>query len=169
MSFSDAELVVRVVTHDDRNAFAELVRRNQSDVRRLLRRMTGDDGLADDLAQETFVRAWRALPQFRGGARLSSWLYRIAYNTFLAQARKTVPEPVAPDTEVTMEPVLMRHDLTRALATLRPEERAALALTVSEQVTHEEAAQILDVPLGTLKTHVLRAKEKLRARLETRP
>jgi RNA polymerase sigma-70 factor (ECF subfamily) len=169
MSFSDAELIVRVVANDDRNAFAELVRRNQSDVRRLLRRMTGDDGLADDLAQETFVRAWRSLPQFRGGARLSSWLYRIAYNTFLAHARKTVPAPEAPDVEVTMDPVLMRHDLTKALAILRPEERAALALTVNEQVTHEEAAQILDVPLGTLKTHVLRAKEKLRARLEMRP
>jgi RNA polymerase sigma factor (sigma-70 family) len=165
VSLSDATLIVRVLEGDDRHAFAELVRRHQSDVRGLLRRMTGDPALADDLAQETFVRAWKALPQFRGGARFSSWLYRIGYNAFLAHARKNEVLPEAAPAVVTMEPVLMRHDLSRALAELRPEERAALALTLSQEVTHEEAAEILDWPLGTLKTHVLRAKEKLRIRL----
>ena len=67
-----------------------------------------------------------------------------------------------------MDHVLSRHDLLRAMAELRPDERAALAITYGQDVTHEEAAQILEVPLGTLKTNVLRAKEKLRGRLLTK-
>lgn len=166
MSPSDAALIVRVLQTDDRHAFAELVRRHQSAVRVLLRRLSGNAALADDLAQETFLSAYRSLNQFRGGASLSSWLYRIAYNAFVAHARKPVPLPDLPSASTAaMEDVLHRHDLSRALAELRPEERAALALTYGQDVTHEEAAEILKVPLGTLKTHVLRAKDKLRARL----
>jgi RNA polymerase sigma-70 factor (ECF subfamily) len=165
VALSDADLIVRVVADDDRHAFAELVRRHQSDVRGLLRRLSGDAATADDLAQETFLNAYRALPRFRGGARFGSWLYRIAYNAYLAQARKAVPAPEPSTAVASMDGVLQRHDLARALAELRPEERAALALTCTQEVTHEEAAEILDWPLGTLKTHVLRGKEKLRARL----
>ena len=170
MSPSDAELIVRVLQSDDRHAFAELVRRHQSDVRGLLRRLAGNAAQADDLAQETFIKAYRSLSQFRGGARFSSWLYRIAYNAFLAHARRSAPrlEVPAPPRDA-LEGVLARHDLARALAELRPEERAALALTYGEEVTHEEAAEILDCPLGTLKTHVSRAKDKLRIRLEASP
>lgn len=166
MSTSDTALVARVLASDDRHAFGELVRRHQSEVRGLLRRLTGDPAAADDLAQETFVRAYRALGQYRGGAKLSCWLYRIAYNAFVSQARRAptpaVYEPVA---VATMDHVLARHDLSRAMAELRPDERAALALTYGREVTHEEAAQILGCPLGTLKTNVLRAKDKLRTRL----
>ena len=161
---SDAELIVRVLADDDRHAFAEPIRRHQSDVRALLRRLAGDAALADDLAQETFLRAYRSLAQFRGGARFGSWLYRIATNAFLAQARRPVALPEEPG-PATMDGVLLRHDLTRALAELRPEERAAIALTYGQELTHEEAAELLEWPLGTLKTHVLRAKDKLRSRL----
>ncbi len=81
MAATDEELVARALAADDRRAFAEMVRRHQSAVRTLLRRLCrGDAALADDLAQETFVKAWRGLAGFRGGARLSTWLHRIAWN-----------------------------------------------------------------------------------------
>ena len=78
-----------MLSHDDRHAFTELVRRHQSSVRASLRRLcAGNDALADDLAQETFVLAWRKLASFRQEARFSTWLYRIATNCWLADARK---------------------------------------------------------------------------------
>src|SRR5512140_2451798 len=90
---TDAELIARVVVQDDRHAFAELVRRHQSPVRATLRRLTaGDHALADDLAQETFLLAYRNLKSFRQEARFSTWLYRIATNAFLADARKRKEE-----------------------------------------------------------------------------
>ena len=81
MSFSDADLIARVLLADDQNAFGELVRRYQSPLRAFLTRMTrGDSHLADDLAQETFIRAWKHLASFRGEARFSTWLFGIAVN-----------------------------------------------------------------------------------------
>jgi RNA polymerase sigma factor (sigma-70 family) len=172
MSLTDAELITRVLADDDRHAFATLVRRHQSSVRSLLRRLTaGDAARADDLAQEAFLRAYRGLASFRGGAKLSTWLYRIAYRVFLSDARARGPAATdhgtaAPDESTPMDRVALRHDLERAMAALRPEERAALALTYGQDTSHEEAAAILDCPVGTLKTYVLRAKEKLRLELD---
>ncbi len=168
MGPSDAELCARVVASDDRHAFAALVRRHQSAVRAVLRRLcAGDAALADDLSQETFVRAWRGLRGWRGGARFSTWLHRIAVNAWLSQARKA-PPPAVLDPGV-QEPadgrVEARRDLERAFAFLRPEERIALALAYAQDLTHEEAAEAAGWPVGTLKTHLLRGKEKLRQRL----
>ena len=88
MTDSDASLVVRVVADDDRSAFEMLVRRHQSKLRNFLRRLTGNDAArADDLAQETFLKAYRSIRTYRGTAAFSSWLYRIAYNTFLNDER----------------------------------------------------------------------------------
>ena len=90
---TDAQLIARVVVHDDRHAFSELVRRHQSAVRATLRRLTaGNHALADDLAQETFMLAYRNLKSFRQEAQFSTWLYRIATNAFLADARKRKEE-----------------------------------------------------------------------------
>src|SRR5499427_5875066 len=90
---TDAQLIARVVVHDDRNAFSELVRRHQSAVRTTLRRMTaGNHALADDLAQETFMLAYRNIKSFRQEAQFSTWMYRIATNAFLADARKRKEE-----------------------------------------------------------------------------
>jgi RNA polymerase sigma factor (sigma-70 family) len=165
MAADDAELVARVLAGDDRRAFAELVLRHQSMVRGMLRRLaSGDAALADDLAQETFLRAYRSLRNWRGGARLSTWLCAIAYNAWVSQARKA-PQPVPPEPEPARpagDLAIDRHDLGRALARLRGEEREALALAYGQELTHEEAAEILHCPVGTLKTHVLRGKEKLR-------
>lgn len=175
---SDAELISRVLVSDDRRAFGELVARHQSAVRSLLRRLTGGDvAQADDLAQETFLRAYRGLRGYRGGAKFSSWLYRIACNLFFSRDRgsRDVPlEPVALEEagsppSLPSDTLLERYDLERALASLKPRERAALVLTYANELTHEEAAVILDCPLGTLKTHVARAKEKLRRQLEEVP
>jgi RNA polymerase sigma-70 factor (ECF subfamily) len=165
MEASDTELVARVLAEDDRRAFAELVRRHQSSVRGLLRRLAaGDAALADDLAQQVFVTAWRKLSTWRGGAKLSTWLYRIAWNAWASQARRAPPvEPPPPDPVRSTEQAVLDHrDLTRALATLRPEERTALAVTYGQELTHQEAADLLGCPIGTLKTNVLRGKEKLR-------
>jgi len=165
MPLSDSDLLVRVLADDDRGAFAELGRRHQADVRGLLRRLaSGDAARADDLAQETFLRAYRSLRSFRAEARFSSWLYRIAYNVYLSDARRRTEEPVAetqPDEAAPGDPG-SRYDLERAMSQLRPEERAALALTFGQGLPHEEAAAILDCPLGTLKTHVSRGKARLR-------
>jgi RNA polymerase sigma-70 factor (ECF subfamily) len=168
MGPSDTERVARVLLDDDRRAFAELVRRHQSAVRGLLRRLcAGDAAQADDLAQETFLRAYRALGSWRGGGRLSTWLYRIAWNGWASQARRAAA-PVPPEPEPARDladAAIDRHDLERALGALRAEERAALALAYGQDVSHEEAAAILECPLGTLKTNILRGKEKLRRML----
>jgi RNA polymerase sigma-70 factor (ECF subfamily) len=167
MGPSDPELIARVLTADDRHAFGVLVRRHQSSVRGLLRRLTvGDDALSDDLAQETFVRAYRGLSGYSGRAQFSSWLFRVAYNVFLSQRRRLEPPAqVVPEAALSLSKVDARHDLVRAWEVLRPEEQAALALTYGQEMTHEEAADVLEWPLGTLKTHVARGKERLRTEL----
>src|SRR5438067_11189017 len=86
---SDAQLIARCIVGDDRHAFAELVKRHQSSIRACLRKLTsGNAALSDDLAQETFIQAWRNLKSFRQEARFSTWLYRIATNCWLMHARK---------------------------------------------------------------------------------
>ncbi len=173
--FSDADLITRVVLHDDRNAFAELVRRHQSTVRASLRKLTrGDEGLADDLAQETFLLAYRNLAKFRFDARFSTWLYRIAYNTFISDTRKMkevlhdtdenqvdIPDDHAP----LAESANLRLDLDRAMACLNEAERAVIVQCYYNDLSHDEAAQVLGMPLGTVKTHVLKAKEKMKPRM----
>jgi len=176
---SNAALIARVVVSDDRHAFGELVRRHQSAVRATLRKLTGGNvALADDLAQETFLLAYRNLKSFRQEARFSTWLYRIAYNAFLANARKSkevqLPEDMDADD---FEPASNEHpaggersstlsiDLERAMTVLSEAERAAIVQCYHNDLTHEEAAVVLGCPVGTVKTNILRAKEKLRARL----
>jgi len=173
-SVTDAELILSVLERDDRRAFAELVNRHQSRVRTVLRRLTkGDFALADDLAQETFVLAWKNLRHFRFEARFSTWIYRIAFNAWQSEARKKhevlLDDPdavqIADDSRAELPDAASRIDLERAMATLSDGERAAIAACYYGDLSHEEAAQALGIPLGTVKTHVLRAKAKLRARL----
>ena len=174
---SDAALIARVVVSDDRHAFGELVRRHQSVVRATLRRLTsGNSALADDLAQETFMLAYRNLKSFRQEARFSTWLYRIAYNAFLANARKMkelpmpedgddLPPPGAAPSDEVGHSATLAIDLERAMKVLSDAERAAIVQCYHNDLTHEEAAEVLGCPVGTVKTHILRAKEKLKARL----
>jgi len=172
---SDAELILAVLEREDRRAFGLLVERHQSQVRTVLRRMTrGDVALADDLAQEVFVLAWRNLGKFRFEAKFSTWLYRIAFNTWQSEARKKHevlldPEEGSPaeslEMATEMPDVVARVDLERAMAVLSDGERAAITACFYADLSHEEAAEALGLPLGTVKTHILRARAKLKARL----
>ena len=172
---SDADLILAIIERDDRGAFAEIVRRHQSQVRTVLRRLTkGDVALADDLAQETFILAWRNLRHFRFEARFSTWVYRIAFNAWQSDARKRREVLLDTDDEMPAfeiaapEPgvdAASRIDLERALTTLSDGERAAISACYYADLSHEEAAEALGLPLGTVKTHILRAKAKLKARL----
>jgi RNA polymerase sigma factor (sigma-70 family) len=168
---TDADLIARVLTCEDQHAFAELVRRHQSPVRAFLTRLTrGDAHLADDLAQETFLKAWRKLRTYRGTARFSTWLFGIACNEFRTVARQRkeltiedLDEPPADAAQLaTDSPGGLRLDLTEALKRLHSNERAAVLLCCQNGLSHEEAAEALDCPLGTVKTNVLRGREKLK-------
>jgi RNA polymerase sigma-70 factor (ECF subfamily) len=174
VSITDTDLIARVLSREDQHAFGELVRRYQSPVRGFLARLAkGDAHLADDLAQETFVKAWRKLHTYRGSARFSTWLFGIAYNEFRTVARQRkelaledVEEPAAEPAKSTADSRSdLRLDLTEALKQLHSSERAVIVLCCQNGLSHEEAAQVLDCPLGTVKTNVLRGKEKLRRRL----
>ena len=172
MELTDADLVTRVLVDNDQHAFGELVRRHQSSVRGLLRQLTrADAALADDLAQEAFVRAYRNIRSFRGEARFFTWLYRIAYNCFREHARRR-KEFVGIDEEQLQsehDPHIvdpgLRHDLMHALSLLPLHERTAVLLCCQNGLSHDEAARVLDIPLGTVKTNVLRGREKLKRTL----
>lgn len=172
MSFTDADLIARVLAREDHNAFGELVRRYQSPIRGFLARMTrGDAHLADDLAQETFLKAWQKLQTFRGDAKFSTWLFGIAFNEFRGAARKRKEFALEEVEEMPVEEFVngrdshLRLDLTEALKVLNSNERSAVLLCCQNGLSHEEAAQILDCPIGTVKTNILRGKEKLKHRL----
>lgn len=165
----DAALVARALT-DDRQAFGELVRRHQSAVRRFLRHLTrGQEALADDLAQETFVQAWHRLGQFRGDAAFATWLLGIAHNHWRNARRKQREVALEDEHLAHLDAVPsdvpaseLRQDLAQALQRLDPEEQTALHLTYQQGLSHSEVASVLGWPLGTVKTHLARSKEKLR-------
>jgi RNA polymerase sigma factor (sigma-70 family) len=166
---SDADLVARVLLNDDHHAFAELVRNHQSPVRGLLRNLTrGDLATADDLAQEAFLRAYKNIRGFRGEAKFSTWLYRIAYNCFREDARKRKELVGIDETQLEAEPdpqtvdPALRQDLMHALQLLPLHERSAVVLCCQNGLSHDEASRVLDIPLGTVKTNVLRGREKLK-------
>jgi len=165
---TDARLIARVLHDDDRAAFGELVRRHQPLVRGFLRRMLGGaPELADDLAQETFIKAHRGLRGFRGSAQFSSWLCAIAANELRAEWRRRerraefLDEEPGADLADAADPAAAR-DLAGALAALSEAQRAALVLCFEHGLTHEEAAAALGCPLGTLKSHVSRGRARLR-------
>lgn len=164
----DQALVTRVQLDGDRRAFEQLVRRHQGMVRAQLRRLLhGDDAAADDMAQETFTLAWRNLDQFRGEARFSSWLYRIAYTCFL-QARRSsvrhdgVDDAVLEQLQGPMHAINLQLDLEHAMQRLSVAEQVVLLHCVQIGLSHEEAAYVLAMPLGTVKTHAMRGKAKLK-------
>jgi RNA polymerase sigma-70 factor (ECF subfamily) len=173
-NFSDAALIARVLAGDDRNAFGELVRRYQSQVRGLLMKLTaGDKSEADDLAQETFIRAYRHLGKFRAEASFATWLHRIAYTRFLESKRRSdlveyqedIDETAAAQPYSASAPLLARIDVEKAMAGLKPMERAALMLSYGHGAPHEEIARTLECPLGTVKTLINRARAKMARKL----
>lgn len=165
---TDQALVARALLGHDRQAFEQLVRRHQGAVRAQLRRLLhGDQALADDLAQETFIVAWRKLDQFRGDARFSTWLYQIAHTRFLQAIRKKgdghqgLEEGQAEGLEVSRPPVDLLLDLERAMRQLSSAEQTVLLYCVQLELSQQETADVLAMPLGTVKTHAARGKAKL--------
>lgn len=171
---SEDLLLAQRAAAGDVAAFGALVRLQQSKVRGFLRRLTrGDAALADDLAQETFLEAWRKIAQYRAEGSFGGWLCGIAYSRFLMDRRKRREEPLEDAQAIGGHDPgpanLARLDLEKAMALLSPEQRAALTLCYGFGHSHAEAAEILAVPLGTLKSHVLRGREKMQAVLEDLP
>lgn len=148
------------------------MRRHQSAVRGLLRQLARSDlALADDLAQETFLKAYKKIGSFRGEAKFSTWLYRIAYNCFREEARRRKELVGIDETQLEAEPdphtvdPALRQDLMQALELLPLHERTAVLLCCQNGLSHDEASRVLDIPLGTVKTNVLRGREKLKKTL----
>ena len=150
-------------------AFERIVARHQQAVRAFLRRLGGDAADADDLAQDTFVAAWRELDRFRGGSSLRSWLCGIAYRKRLGQ-RRSQRRAGERDTRRSPSPRSAgggggdagdRLDLARAMAELPIDQRAAVSLCLAADFSHAEAAAALNLPLGTVKSHVTRGRAKL--------
>jgi len=177
VALSEAELISRVLVYEDLHAFSELVQLHQVALRGFLRGLTrGDHAFADDLAQETLIEAYGSLRRFRGNSAFRTWLLGIAYNRFRGSLRRRHEEPMdmSPAAEFPLdgdepnpiEALDVGQDVAAALSTLRPEEQAALHLCYREGLSHEEAAGLIGCPLGTLKTHILRAKTRLRSFLE---
>jgi RNA polymerase sigma-70 factor (ECF subfamily) len=171
-------LVERCRTGDD-SAFGELVERYKNLVYGLVYRMVPDRSLVDDLAQEVFLKIHRGLPYFRGEARLSTWIYKIVQNV-CAQARSRRHADVSLDQEDAggrrREPgspdgqfadVELRDRLDKAIAQLPENYRLLIAAHYLDGVQYEALAEALNVPLGTVKTHLYRAKRRLRELLDT--
>jgi RNA polymerase sigma-70 factor (ECF subfamily) len=166
----ESAYVSRVAIHDDHQAFAVLVERHQSAVRQFLRRLTGNDReRADDLAQETFWRAYRYIHTYQGRGRFLSWLFGIAYQIFVndeRRARRMPQVPLNEDFDLPAGPAdLVAEQVTfdQLMEMLRPEERAAVVMHYRHELTHPEIAEALGVPVGTVKSLIRRARMKLQA------
>lgn len=163
----------------DRDAFRQLVEQNQRDVYTLAVRLVRDPHLAEDVAQETFVRAWRALPAFRGEAAFSTWLHRITVNTAWTHRRRQKRHRHADIDEVqAVVDETRRHNpghlddtlhlsvaLREALNTLPAEQRMVVVLKDVESWSHLEIAEALGITVGAAKVRLHRARRRLRALL----
>lgn len=165
MILSDVDLVILAKTARDSAAFGSLVRRHQAPLRAFLIRLTGDPALAEDLAQEALIKVYRGLDGFRGGSSFRSWLFAIAMREAAMARRKsaTAKGAGADHIEESVSPSEFSLDLQKALAALSTVERTAVLLCDAAGFSHAEAAAAMAAPLGTVKTYVLRAREKLRA------
>lgn len=189
---SDAMLVQRTLAGEQR-AYELLVMKYQRRVERLIGRMVRDSDLVQDIAQETFIRAYRALAQFRGDAQFYTWLYRIAVNTAKKQLMELKRDPLVyqsqlnsgdedetssterelnsgvADTE-TPEAVLASKEIAQAVNAVMdalPEElRMAITLREIEGLSYEEIALALDCPIGTVRSRIFRAREAISTRIK---
>ncbi|MDX2262830.1 MAG: sigma-70 family RNA polymerase sigma factor [Gemmatimonadales bacterium] len=182
---SDQE-VVRYAVAGREAAYRELIRRYQRPVFSLIYRMVRDRELAEDLAQETFVKVLNAVESYRPEFKFSSWIFKIANNTAIDHLRRRNLDTLSLDgsphaatadaveattlqisdgAESALEEVTARElgtQIERAIATLRPEYRACILLRHVEGRPYEEIAEMLDLPLGTVKTYIHRARNELR-------
>ncbi len=177
---TDEELIARTLAGED-EAFAELVSRHKDLVYTIALRVVGDEDEADDVAQEAFVRAYRALGRFRGDSKFSSWVYRIAVNRglthlkrrkrravtidFVAEPHIEAPAAMADKSTDPEQFVLdqeFRLRVREAVNALPPRYRAVVTLFYLEERSYKEVAEVLGIPMGTLKTHLHRARALLK-------
>ena len=162
-------LIVSLASRGDREAFAELVRRRQSWVRNLMRRCCGDASQADDLSQQVFLQAWRKIRQLKDANRFGTWLRQIAVNEWLQVRRKNDPLRGASDEDDAALAVSpsgsVAIDLDRALSMLPGPVSLCIVLSYYERMTHDEIAELTGLKLGTVKSHIRRGSERLRALL----
>ncbi len=171
-ALSDMELVEASLT--DLDAFGELVRRHQDFVYGAALRIVRNPVMAEDLTQEAFVRAHRALPGFRGQAQVRSWLYRIATNLALnaVQRRREYPTDAVPDRPARLDPaddaenLALRRELESAISALPPKLKQPLVLREYDGLSYQAIADVLDLPINTVRTRILRARRSLRDRME---
>lgn len=162
-------LIVNLARSGDRNAFAELVRRHQSSVRNLMRRFSRDPILADDLAQQTFLRVWMSLKSLKEAKAFAGWLKKIAVSIWLQHLRKNdvlnLSDEWIESDQTTIDTPGLAMDLNQALITLPESVRLCLVLSYQEGMSHEEISKATRLPLGTIKSHIKRGSEKLRGLL----
>lgn len=161
-----------MVSRDDQEAFTTLVKRHQSTLRQFLRRITGGDyALADDIAQDSLVIAYEKMVQFSNQGSFAAWLRTIAYRRFLrviqTAAHRHEQNTEQHDVIVQQSPAVEADILAEKLMKrLNIEHRVALTLSFSEGLSHSEIADVTGWPLGTVKSHIARAKEELRKYVE---
>ncbi|MCI0433807.1 MAG: sigma-70 family RNA polymerase sigma factor [Gemmatimonadetes bacterium] len=170
---------IRRAQRGDGDAVRELYRRYAPRVYAVVRRLAGDDALAEDWAQEAWVRAIRALPRFRGDARFSTWIHRIAVNSALhgrrwrdRRVRHEVAIPVSAVSAAVPaqgERTVLRLSLEDALQTLPDGMRQVLVLHDVEGYTHEEIGELLGVTAGTSKSQLFKARGRMRKALSAGP
>ena len=164
-----------MVASQDTDAFGELIRRHQSQVRNFLRRLTRDETLADDLAQDCFLHAWDKIHTYTGSGSFIGWLLRVAYTTFLQSKRKSkryreiveqagheaeqAPTAIEGDPEAEL-------DVDTLMAALNEQERVIMIFSYACGLSHREISEATDLPAGTVKSIIHRAKEKIRTQFE---
>ncbi len=148
------------------------MRDTQGEIRTFLVRLTKDAALADDLAQISYMKAYQKLENLREPKAARAWIYKIAYRSFVDEARKTkrrremsqtmVPDSMTLDRE-TQPSGGIAVDVARAMNALPPDCRAVVMLALGQGFTHQEVSEMTALPLGTVKSHVVRGKQKLQA------
>lgn len=165
---NDISLVAQVVVFKNTKAFDQLVQKYQSPIRRFFLNQTcGDSELSDDLAQDTFIKAYTSIASFKNLSSFSTWLYRIAYNVFYdyIRSRKETADLDTREVDVMnsteQENVGQRMDVYQSLKMLKEVERTCITLFYMEDVSIDKIAGITGIPTGTVKSHLSRGKEKL--------
>lgn len=167
---SPEALIVNLARGGDRKAFEELVRRHQSPVRNFMRRCARDNSLADDLAQQTFLKVWLNIRNLKEAKAFAAWLKKIAISIWLQHLRKndvlTHSEELADTSSIEQPTPGIALDLNSALATLPEIVQLCIVLSYQEGMSHNEIVEATDIPLGTVKSHIKRGSERLRQLLE---
>lgn len=174
-------LLVERIRAGDQQAFAELIDLYKGMVLNLVARMSGKVENAEDLAQEVFVRVWRGLHNFRGDCKLSTWIYRIALNLAIAESKtarsrsqfldindpvnERGPQFVDTDDNPYAEEVRLKEAMIRLLPNMPEKHQTAVVLFYLKQLSYNEISDIMDVPVGTVKSYLFRGKAWLREQL----